>query len=236
METIIYLFLVHYFTIRALAETNEITEKNETKLFDENADIEKPPKLNIKYYYESHCPYCRNFETDHFKQIIEKLHDYLDIQTYPYGNVNRLHLPNNTFEYACQHGPEECYGNKLHACALDVIKNHTAALLFNNCLMDISQENKGSDDKAADKCASNMGYDSNVIKECALGEKGSELFNYYGEETSKHKIRGVPKIWINGSKYERSHDVMGDICKYFLNPIPPCENYDSTKNDEENDK
>lgn len=50
----------------------------------------------------------------------------------------------------CQHGPAECYGNKLHACAIDLLNNITLAVLYNSCLMDDSQAGTGSDDAAAD--------------------------------------------------------------------------------------
>lgn len=55
-----------------------------------------------------------------------------------------------TYDFECQHGPEECYGNMLHACAIDKVKNHTAAFNFNVCLMDL-HEVAGSNDKMADK-------------------------------------------------------------------------------------
>lgn len=70
-----------------------------------------------------------------------------------------------------------------------------------------------------------MGINSTAIKKCAQGERGAELFDHYGNETSKANIFGVPNIWINGTKYERSDDVFGDICEYFENSIQPCEIY-----------
>lgn len=54
------------------------------------------------------------------------------------------------YEFVSQHGPEETYGNKLHACAIDTLQNITMAVLYNSCLMDDSQAGKGSDDAAAD--------------------------------------------------------------------------------------
>lgn len=54
------------------------------------------------------------------------------------------------YEFVSQHGPEETYGNKLHACAIDTLQNITMAVLYNSCLMDDWQAGKGSDDAAAD--------------------------------------------------------------------------------------
>lgn len=55
------------------------------------------------------------------------------------------------YSFRCQHGPAECYGNKLHACAIDVLENITLAVLYNSCLMDYSHKRtKGSNDATAD--------------------------------------------------------------------------------------
>ncbi|XP_045486730.1 uncharacterized protein LOC110994806 [Pieris rapae] len=177
-------------------------------------------KLNIKLFYECHCPGCREFETTEFKKTVERLNDYLDIQTYPYGNA-KTEEHDGKVEFKCQHGPKECYGNKLHACALNIIKNHTAALQFNMCMMESSQENRGSDDKAADKCGANMRIDSRPIKSCAKGAKGIELLKYYGVESTKIGFQYVPFVLINGVEYN-GENFFKDVCKYFSKPPPSC--------------
>ncbi|CAK1539928.1 unnamed protein product [Leptosia nina] len=180
----------------------------------------KEDKVSIKLFYECHCPSCMEFESTDFKETVEKLNEYLDIQTYPYGNA-KTHEHDGKTDFECQHGPKECYGNKLHACALEIVKNHTAALLFNSCMMGGSQKGWGSDDKAADKCASNMGIDSKPIKTCAKGNKGSELLKYYGEESKKVGFHYVPYVLLNGAEYTGEH-FLQDVCAKFSSPPPPC--------------
>ncbi|XP_045528162.1 gamma-interferon-inducible lysosomal thiol reductase-like isoform X2 [Pieris brassicae] len=177
-------------------------------------------KVNIKLFYECFCPGCRDFESTEFNEAINKLNDYLDIQTYPYGNAETKEHDGKV-EFICQHGPSECYANKLHACALDIITNHTAALLFNICMMDNSQENLGSDDEAADKCGANMRIDSTPVKSCAKGAKGIELLKYYGLESNKVNFKYVPFILINGEE-NKGQNFIQDVCKYFSKPPPPC--------------
>ncbi|XP_047510340.1 gamma-interferon-inducible lysosomal thiol reductase-like isoform X1 [Pieris napi] len=177
-------------------------------------------KVKIQLFYECHCPGCREFETTEFNETVVKMNEYLDIQTYPYGNA-KTEEHDGKVEFKCQHGPTECYGNKLHACALDIIKNHTAALQFNICMMESSQEKEGSDDIAADKCGAQMGIDSTPIKSCANGAKGIELLQYYGVESNKINYDYVPFVLINGEEYQ-GENLVKAVCKYFSEPPPPC--------------
>ncbi|KOB76592.1 Legumaturain, partial [Operophtera brumata] len=115
------------------------------------------------------------------------------------------------YEFTCQHGPAECYGNKLHACAIDVLQNITAAIRYNSCLMDYSQAGNGSDDVAANV----------AIKQCAKGAKGPELLKFYGEESTKSGFTSVPYVLINGAPGRVDH-FKEDVCKAFSKPPPPC--------------
>lgn len=77
-----------------------------------------------------------------FERLFEQKKPVLWFQTVDHGDGN--------YEFICQHGPAECYGNKLHACAIDELQNITLAVLYNSCLMDYSQPGNGSNDAAAD--------------------------------------------------------------------------------------
>lgn len=60
-------------------------------------------------------------------------------------------------EFQCHHGPEECRGNKIHACAIDKIGNvtqpsdgfgyNTVTLDYINCLMEKVDRSNRSDVK-----------------------------------------------------------------------------------------
>ncbi|XP_014356162.2 GILT-like protein 2 [Papilio machaon] len=178
-------------------------------------------RVLVQVYYESLCPACRLFFTEQLKPVVEKLGQYINIRTYPYGNAKTIIDENGDYTIKCQHGPPECYGNKLHACALNLLQNKTQALIFNACLMTRRRNSHGSDDKAADACGTELNLDSNTIKECAKSNKGDELLKYYGEESKKANFNYVPYILIQG-RVNDGEELMKDICNVFTNPPPPC--------------
>ncbi|XP_014356159.2 gamma-interferon-inducible lysosomal thiol reductase-like [Papilio machaon] len=172
-------------------------------------------KVSIQLYYECLCRFCKQFYTEVFIPTIRELGEYLDVRTYPYGNAWTSER-NGSYVFDCQHGRAECYGNKLHACALDLLQNKTQALVFNSCLMV-----GNSEDSDADQCGKEQNVDADSIKECAKGDKGTLLLKYYGDESAKGHYRYVPYLKING-KHRARANFMHKVCKIFTVPPPPC--------------
>lgn len=44
---------------------------------------------------------------------------------------------NGKYYFHCQHGEEECFGNKVHACAIELIGNMTEYVQFTDCLFSV---------------------------------------------------------------------------------------------------
>lgn len=42
---------------------------------------------------------------------------------------------NGQYYFICQHGEEECYANKIHACAIQAVGNMTAAVKITECMI-----------------------------------------------------------------------------------------------------
>ncbi|KAM3967570.1 gamma-interferon-inducible lysosomal thiol reductase-like [Aphomia sociella] len=180
-------------------------------------------KVNISVYYETLCADCKYFDNVNLKEVVEKLSPYLNIRTYPYGKAKMIKTDDGKLIFECQHGPKECYGNKLHACALDKIINATAALLFNICMTD-PKNTFGSDDPTADACGSKMSINSNPIKECAKGNRGDKLLQYYGMESEKIHYRFVPYVLINEKEWTNAN-FMKAVCEAFTTPPEPCQKF-----------
>ncbi|XP_053617880.1 gamma-interferon-inducible lysosomal thiol reductase-like isoform X2 [Plodia interpunctella] len=184
---------------------------------------EQSETVDLKVYYESLCPACKDLDQTQLKRVINLLSPSLNIKTYPYGNADTWE-DNGKVEFKCQHGPEECHGNMLHACSLQHNPNHTQALLFNICMMESTDDSQGSDDAAAARCASEMNVEvyKDAIIECANGEEGVKLHKYYGEESKKANFNYVPFVLINGQEYTFKNSLMEDICAAFKNPPETC--------------
>lgn len=44
-------------------------------------------KPEIRLYYESMCPSCKDFDSNYFSKMVSILGPYVDIFTYPYGKA-----------------------------------------------------------------------------------------------------------------------------------------------------
>ncbi|KAL4702947.1 hypothetical protein ACJJTC_008725 [Scirpophaga incertulas] len=180
--------------------------------------------VKIQVYYECLCPDCRIFDSTSLLDVYEKLHDFLEVRTYPYGNAKTNVHDDGTVDFQCQHGPLECYGNKLHACAISILNNNMKSIPFNACMMDNKNEGKGSDDRAAEKCGMLLKINAEPIKDCAKSKKGEDLLKYFGDESHKVNYSYVPFILINDVEWdqEKEPDFMKSVCAAFRVPPTQC--------------
>lgn len=72
-------------------------------------------RVNLSVYYETLCPDCRQFITTQVWNAYQSILDIVNITFVPYGNARELYRPETKlYQYYCQHGAEECYGNLIH--------------------------------------------------------------------------------------------------------------------------
>ncbi|XP_038208116.1 gamma-interferon-inducible lysosomal thiol reductase-like [Zerene cesonia] len=169
-------------------------------------------KVNIKVFYEPLCTNNKINVMDKLQLIVENLNAYVDIELYPYG-FSEIKDTEDGIECYNELDPV-CYGCKLHACALDIIQNHTAAVLYNICLAERVEE------KDIDECGASLSIDSKQIKTCADNNQGNKLLKYYREKSLEINYSYVPYIMINGLEIQIMD--INIICRSFINPPPPC--------------
>nr|CAD7450304.1 unnamed protein product [Timema bartmani] len=126
------------------------------------------------------------------------------------------------YQFSCQHGPSECYGNRVQACALaELSDNMDLQVEFVNCAM--SSANSST---SGPICAAKLGIHYPPVQDCVDGNIGDQLTVYNGNRTTSFspKYAYVPWVAINGvhnneTKDTARKDLLATICK-LLNYQP----------------
>src|SRR5258707_80966 len=91
------------------------------------------PRVKFDIYYEYLCPGCSMFTKSQLAPAIKSIGEILDITLIPYGGAETKKHANGSYTFECQHGPIECLGNKLHACAIKKLSIGNDLASFLNC-------------------------------------------------------------------------------------------------------
>merc|ERR1712018_254180 len=75
------------------------------------------PSAELTVYYEPLCPDSVNFVTTQLTHAWETFGEDLVINFKPFGKANWTEN-GVSWDFVCQHGPDECLGNKAQACIL----------------------------------------------------------------------------------------------------------------------
>ncbi|VEN59993.1 unnamed protein product [Callosobruchus maculatus] len=178
-------------------------------------------KLKVSLYYESLCGGCGDWIRTQLHPVYSEFEDYLEIDLVPWG-FSMVDRVGNKIDFWCQHGPEECYGNMIHACALDSNPPKTA-LDFINCCE--GQANSTSD-AAFQKCSKEVGIEFKDLKHCS--ETKGEQLQVKNAEKSKYRYNWIPFVTFNEIYDEAEclhalENLKEVVCKHFAdNPPEAC--------------
>lgn len=185
---------------------------------------DKPATLNI--YYESKCPFCKGFINDEVKPALSDptcVFQHVHINWEPYGNVQDAGE-----DLMCQHGSDECFGNKLHLCAKKQMGGDEEALnRFITCHIEwlVQNPNGQANDMASYQ---NCGGDAQQLTQCANGGDIINDFRQVGAETAAAHSEHMPwAIMGNGQPNLQGMLVQG-LCQQYgtgalaAYPKPSC--------------
>jgi len=149
----------------------------------------------IDVYVESLCPDCMEFIVGSFKQFQESLdHEQLAVVNfYPFGNAKES-WNGSKWIFECQHGPNECYGNTIQACALNQLSDDVGKNFLICVDENIKNFSKNFND-TVNFCVSDENVKKSII-DCANGSEGNQLSHEVAQRTPVHKY--VPWIHFNG--------------------------------------
>ncbi|XP_014285171.1 gamma-interferon-inducible lysosomal thiol reductase isoform X3 [Halyomorpha halys] len=147
--------------------------------------------VSVTLYYETLCPGCRLFIPNQlYPAYTDTKYDYPSLISkltlVPYGWAYVLNA--TTHDYQCQHGEEECQGNKLQGCALKYIPDALTTLEYFACLENtpvVTYKQVGmSNDYPIDKCQEKLpsGLYPKILS-CYNSDEGWELFEENGKKT-----------------------------------------------------
>lgn len=183
--------------------------------------------VRIQVYYESRCPYCASFLNVTLGSLWQKpdIKSNMQISLYPHGNAQTVPVSNLSMGYKfwhpkvdrstvtsmsiCQHGKDECFGNLIHACAIH-LEPHEVHIDFVLCM---SGRVEDSIEKASYECMEKVGMNSAKMKDCVMGEQGSNATNEMARQTEAVPGRvGTPWILVDGQNLEEPDDLWKVVC------------------------
>lgn len=233
-----------------VSNDTEISE-NGTVSFEANSSDTNisATRVKVEIFYETLCPYCQNFITNSLASAWKdaELRDHMEVYFYPYGNAQTIpkdnvsdgyrywhaELDNEGVDYVfpCQHGPDECFGNHLQACAIDMLSTQDRYVPFIMCMEGndtVSQEMSSFD------CAKSLGISLDEVRKCVQGKQGNDLMRTIGQVTEGLKPPAGPKeyvpwITLNGVHSGQSEldgepggkgHFLTELCKLIDDPLP----------------
>jgi len=193
-------------------------------------------KVPLTIYYESLCPDSAKFINEQvFPAVKSELKDYVDITWVPFGK-SQFFTQGSDVTFTCHHGVNECYGNKVHACAIEHIQansyqteftRESLTLDFINCMM-MAGKNFPDNVYPGARCARDNHISTwENIQQCANSTEGSQLLKKHGEITNQFQnpLLSVPTVVFkqqyDANVNERAMiNFLGTICKYVQQPLP----------------
>lgn len=149
--------------------------------------------VDIGVYYESLCPDSQQFVQEQLLHTYLEMPEYVNVELIPYGNAHYAGV-RDRYTFTCQHGPDECYGNMVQTCYINLVNNTESRIKFVNCAF-----NYPTQKKIIEKCTEDLDL-RRQLKKCVTGNLGPNLEYEMAKKTDAleppHSF--IPWITING--------------------------------------
>ncbi|GAB6022282.1 hypothetical protein CHUAL_006408 [Chamberlinius hualienensis] len=181
--------------------------------------------VKVEVYYESKCPDSRAFISAQLWPTYQIIPELFTVTWVPFGKANfTSNSTSSSYDFVCQHGPEECYGNEIHSCAVTYYPDNAINVNFIGCSM--SAQNPVT---ACQGCAMQYGLEWDLLYDCANAAQGSDLLHDNGllTQSLQPPLTYVPWIVINdvysdANEQQAQTDFKSLICQTYTGPLPPA--------------
>ncbi|KAG8183041.1 hypothetical protein JTE90_018087 [Oedothorax gibbosus] len=176
--------------------------------------------VNLNVYYESMCPDSALFFREQLVNVQSKIPSYLNIELFPYGNAH-YSGQHDEYTFTCQHGPNECYGNMVQTCYIELVNNTDSRIKFINCAFKERDQSK-----SLGKCIPDVDL-RRQVKKCVTGPLGRNLEYEVAKKTESLNPRHsfIPWITVNGKgdaslNDKANENLMSVVCDEISDPKP----------------
>jgi interferon gamma-inducible protein 30 len=206
------------------------------RLINEQAEHAVPAKVKLELDYETLCPYCEDLITNGLREVVEdeEFMSRLDLEMRPFGNAQVVPGSKISEGYhyfhpdaiypviMCQHKEQECLGNAIQACALNMTTLPQALDLI-LCMANGHSGGHGLEMSAYD-CMKENDMNLDGLATCAQGQLGHDLLVEIGEKASRPELNRSYVPWVT---FGNEHLELGDdhalvqaLCSKMESPLP----------------
>ncbi|CAG9769387.1 unnamed protein product [Ceutorhynchus assimilis] len=155
--------------------------------------------LKVQVFYETLCPDSQHFITTQLNPTFAQLgSERIDLELIPYGHASEETDANGTKTFTCQHGPDECYGNKVHACVNNLSRAIEESLHFAYCS---ELSHTPANVTVLQVCAQGAGISWSKVEDCLSSGLADELLSANGRKTALVDAGNIPTIVFNKIYY-----------------------------------
>jgi len=146
--------------------------------------------------------------------MMAALSSIVEFEVLPYGNAMEVVSTDGTYTWKCQHGPNECIGNMIEACAISNFpereEENSGVPMWYPFLECMESDNTNNKDRvgpynmeAAISCSDDAGLDWGVISACigsdpSVGSEEGNLIMHNVALNTPNNVTFVPWVVING--------------------------------------
>ncbi|KAG2463723.1 GILT reductase, partial [Polypterus senegalus] len=164
-------------------------------------DTEPPAAMvDVSLYYESLCPGCRAFLVFQLFPTWLLLSEIMNVTLVPYGNAKEQ-FDGKQWQFTCQHGEQECLGNLIETCLMNVLLQPSEYIPVIFC-MESSEDVVNNAEACLKLYQPDVQWDT--IMNCVKGDQGNKLMhaNALMTDALKPPHEYVPWVTINGEHTE----------------------------------